>query len=149
MFLELLREAGIPAMGIDIDTKCVAAAHAKGLQVEHALAERYLVEKQNTFDGVFLGHIIEHMTGIEATCLLYHCYRALRPGGVLILLTPNFQHFEVASWIFWLDITHQRPYPLQLLEHIFKVLGLKVLEAGLENEMNLYIVGQRPLSALS
>ena len=90
MLLELLREAGIPAMGIDIDAKCVAAAHAKGLRVEHALAEKYLVDKHNTFDGIFLGHIIEHMTGIEATCLLYHCYRALRPGGVLILLTPNF-----------------------------------------------------------
>ena len=147
VLLELLREANIPAVGVEIDVERVAIAQAKGLHVEHALAQDYLVDKPDAFDGIFLGHLIEHLSGKEALDLLYHCCQALRPGGTLIILTPNFQHLDVAGCIFWLDITHQRPYPLPLLEHIFAVLGLEVREKGLQDEMNQYIVGRLPPSS--
>ncbi len=145
IFLELLREVGIPAEGIDIDPKVVAAAQAKGLNVRQAKAQEYLSERQGVYDGIFLGHIIEHLSGEEMLRLLYDCRRALRPGGTLIVLTPNFQHPQVATFVFWLDITHQRPYPLILLEAVFSTLGLEVVEKGLESEgLDQYIVGRLP-----
>ena len=103
VLLQLLQEAGIPAVGVELDAERVATVQAKGFQVERMLAQEYLVDKHNEFDGIFMGHILEHFDGEEGVRLLYDCRKALRPRGTLIILTPYFEHPDVASRIFWLD----------------------------------------------
>jgi hypothetical protein len=50
-------------------------------------------------------------------------WRALEPGGVLILETPNPLSMVVAARNFWLDPTHQRPVHPESLEVLFEAVG--------------------------
>lgn len=154
VMLRLLRNATIEAVGVDIDESLVEKCVAEGLHVEQGAALEFLVRQGNSScGGIFMGHIIEHFSGIEGLQLLYQCGRVLMPGGVIIILTPNYEHPGVGLKNFWLDITHQRPYPLPLLDHIFKTMGLRVLDKGLYDDVeansygaNEYIVGELPLT---
>jgi hypothetical protein len=79
--------------------------------------------------------------------LLYLCRRALKPEGIIVIVTPNLDVASVRHSIFWLDVTHQRPYPLPLLLHIFSALGLETVDSGCrqaEEERDLFIVGRVP-----
>jgi O-antigen chain-terminating methyltransferase len=46
---------------------------------------------------------------------VHHGLRVLRPGGLLILETPNPENIVVGTANFYLDPTHQRPLPPPLL----------------------------------
>lgn len=147
MMLELLRDAGVDAAGIDKDADRVAAAMSKGLTATTAEAHSYLDDKVNMFDGIFLRHVIEHFDGPDGVLLLYLCRRALTPGGTIVAITPNFGVAQVAQEIFWLDITHRRPYPLALLRRILSSMGIGIRELGVrggEPEQDAFIVGRVP-----
>ncbi|WP_084664443.1 glycosyltransferase [Thermanaeromonas toyohensis] len=146
IFLEMLREIGAEGEGIDIDPVVVKKAQAKGLRVQVASALDFLQERCEEYDGIMLGHIIEHFSGPEAVKLIYYCSRALKEGGVIVIRTPNFTKPEVCLSSFWLDISHVRPYPLPLLEIMLKSLGFKVLYSGTmpsTNEVDILVVGQK------
>ncbi|MEW6772172.1 MAG: glycosyltransferase [Bacillota bacterium] len=130
LFLEMLREIGIEGEGIDLDPVVVEKARAKGLRVQAASALDYLARHQKVYDGIMLGHIIEHLPGPDAVKLLYYCARSLRDGGVIAIQTPNFLKPEVYLQNFWLDVTHVRPYPPPLLEAILGALQFDVLHSG-------------------
>jgi SAM-dependent methyltransferase len=84
--LALMRELGWTAEGVDFDAKAVAAARARGLEVRvGALAEQRYPD--DSFDAVMLSHVIEHVYApLE---LLQEIRRILKPGGELVVLTPN------------------------------------------------------------
>jgi len=130
LMLELLRDAGTTAIGVDTDPNKVARARSKGLEAITVDAHEYLHDKKGGFDGIFLSHIIEHFDGPDAVRLLYLCRRALQPNGMIIVITPNYMSSDIAMQGFWLDITHRRPYPMLLLQHIFATLGIAVVECG-------------------
>jgi 2-polyprenyl-3-methyl-5-hydroxy-6-metoxy-1,4-benzoquinol methylase len=143
--IELLAAAGVEAEGIDQDRRQVAAAQSRGLRAARAHAHKYLARNPNKYGGIFLRHIIEHFNGVEGLRLLCLSRKALQPGGIIAVITPNFDVASVRQNIFWLDITHQRPYPLPLLLHIFSTLGLEVVDSGCredEEERDLFIVGR-------
>lgn len=145
ILLELLREAGIPARGIDIDPVMVGKAQAKELDVIQARAEDHLHELRGCYDGVFLGHIVEHLPGRDFVQLLYEARQAMTPGGVMIILTPNFANPGMALSNFWLDVTHQRPYPRSLLEKLMAILGFEIVESGTHlGDAETYVVGRLP-----
>jgi 2-polyprenyl-3-methyl-5-hydroxy-6-metoxy-1,4-benzoquinol methylase len=73
------------AVGIDIDAKGVEQVQARGYDVRLVDARR--VELGEQFDVVFAGELIEHLTNFEA--FLDAARRHLKPGGKLVLTTPN------------------------------------------------------------
>jgi SAM-dependent methyltransferase len=84
--LKLLQELGWDAEGIDFDPQAVANARAKGLRVRQGdLAGQAFPSA--SFDAVIASHVIEHVPDPEA--LLVEAHRVLRPGGALVLYTPN------------------------------------------------------------
>lgn len=135
IFLELLKEIGVHGVGVDLDPKVVAEAREKGLEAHVADALEFMAARPGGFDGIFMGHIIEHFVPRDALDLLLHCRQALKPGGILIVQTPNFAHPDVQRRNFWLDLTHVRPYPLELLEAMLAALDLRVLEARVMAEV--------------
>ncbi|MGQ9512505.1 glycosyltransferase, partial [Thermodesulfitimonas sp.] len=152
LFLEMLREVGIEGEGIDLDPAVVEKAQAKGLRVHVASALEFLRQNQQIYDGIMLGHIIEHLPGPEAVRLLYYCARSLQDGGVIAIQTPNFLKPEVHLHIFWLDITHVRPYPPVLLEAILRALHFSILKTGVmekSKEWDVLVVGRKKGAALS
>jgi O-antigen chain-terminating methyltransferase len=68
----------------------------------------------------------------------------LKPGGLLIMETPNPENFMVATQSFYLDPTHLRPIPPDLLAFVPEYLGyepVKILRlqetAGVKTNPNL------------
>jgi SAM-dependent methyltransferase len=72
-------------LGIDIDKENVARMRAQGMSVEVGDAQRLTYCEK--FDTIILGEIIEHLENPRAC--LEGCRRALKPGGRIILSTPN------------------------------------------------------------
>lgn len=130
-FMELLRERGIGCEGVDYDEAMVAACRERGLNA-YVMDARGLTALSEKYDGIHAGHVIEHMPGEDAIRLLANCADLLLPGGKIVLRTPNWANKTVREGGFWLDHTHVRPYPPDLLERVFTDLGLKVVEKGFE-----------------
>ncbi|MBC7544897.1 MAG: class I SAM-dependent methyltransferase [Candidatus Sericytochromatia bacterium] len=143
-FLELLADRSVPALGIDFDPAMVAFCQEKGLKAVVADA-RSLTSWTKQFDAIHAGHIIEHMDGETAVAFLEQCATALRPGGLLILRTPNWENDTVRHGAFWLDHTHVRPYPLPLLEQILLDLDFRIRSAGSEprGQNDLYMIATK------
>jgi O-antigen chain-terminating methyltransferase len=126
IFLELLAAAGIQAVGIDHSEEALAVCQQKGFSVRCEDAGTYLNGELGQFGGIFCSHVIEHMGYEDALKFLGQCYGALRPRGVLLLVTPNPEDLIIMSEIFWLDPTHVRPYPKLLLERMLSAVGFEI-----------------------
>ena len=84
--LKRLQDLGWDVEGIDFDPAAVANGLAKGLKVYLGdLSSQSFPE--NTFDAVVSSHVIEHVH--DPLALLCECHRVLKPGGRLVVLTPN------------------------------------------------------------
>ena len=79
-FLDFARRAGWKVTGVDPDPLAVDAARKKGLDVQLGGVE-VLVGFENTFVGITLGHVVEHLH--DPLYTLQTCYRLLKPGGWL------------------------------------------------------------------
>jgi SAM-dependent methyltransferase len=82
------------------------------------------------FDGIMASQIIEHLNGPSAEELIERCFDALRPGGILAIVTPNPENLTALTRTFWLDPTHVRMYPLDLLTELLKSAGFEILAGG-------------------
>jgi 2-polyprenyl-3-methyl-5-hydroxy-6-metoxy-1,4-benzoquinol methylase len=70
--------------GIDIERHHELPAEVHFLRAD---VEKDLPITENQFDLVFAGEIIEHL--LATRLFLERCQRVLKPGGLLILTTPN------------------------------------------------------------
>ena len=108
--LELLRDAQIPARGIDVDSAMVDHCHAKGLsEVEQADGIAYLARLEEASLGAVVAlQVIEHLPYQQLLEFVREAHRALRPGGRLIMETVN-PHAPQALKTFWVDLSHCHP----------------------------------------
>lgn len=84
--LATLRDSGWNALGIEFDAGAAAAARQCGLDVlEGELRE--LALPAMSFDAIVMAHVIEHVP--DPVGLFSECRRLLKPGGLLISITPN------------------------------------------------------------
>lgn len=49
--------------------------------------------ESESFDFVYTSHFIEHLTLLQAEMLLKECYRILSPGGIIRIVTPDFEKY--------------------------------------------------------
>ncbi len=124
--LELLREHGIAARGIDSSAEMVARCREKGLDVEKADLFGYLKSvEESSLGGVVSFHVIEHLPADSLDRLVRLAWRALKSSGVLILETPSPLSVVMAARNFWIDPTHQRPVHPASLEVTFREAGFE------------------------
>ncbi len=83
---------------------------------------------EGSLGGVVSFHVIEHLPAPALDRLVRLAYRALRPGGVLILETPNPLSVVVAARNFWLDPTHVRPVHPESLKLMYELAGFDPVE---------------------
>jgi SAM-dependent methyltransferase len=99
------------------------------LEVYEQDAIAYLRElKPNSVGAVTSFHMIEHLNHRTLISLLDEVLRVLRPGGVVILETPNPRNLMVGSCNFYLDPTHQRPLPPDLSRYLLEARGFVRVE---------------------
>jgi len=115
-WLELLQDHHIPAQGVDTDEGMLAACHERGLSVIHKDGIEHLKTlASHSLLAVTGFHIAEHLPFAVLQAFLVQAQRVLAPGGLLILETPNPENLLVGAANFYIDPTHQRPLPSQLL----------------------------------
>jgi len=123
-WLELLKENGFQAEGVDLDDAMVNICREKGLSVEKADAIEYIEKLDDESVVIVSGfHIIEHIPFESVKKLVSNAYRVLKPGGLLILETPNPESLMVSTTEFYLDPTHKRPIPPNLLHFLAEYSG--------------------------
>jgi O-antigen chain-terminating methyltransferase len=114
-----MTERGFDAIGVDLDAGMLEASRALGLKVEETDAVAYMQSLASETVVVVSGfHIAEHLPFGELQQLVQAALRVLVPGGLLILETPNPENISVGSNSFYLDPTHERPLPPQLLSFL-------------------------------
>lgn len=116
--LDLLRDAGIPYLGVDSDPGMVARCHDKSHSgVVNADGLEYLAQQAHgSLGAIFCAQVIEHLPQAQLRELFSLARRKLSPDGVLIAETVN-PHSPPALKTFWVDLTHQHPiFPEVALE---------------------------------
>jgi SAM-dependent methyltransferase len=123
-WLELLTENGFDAQGVDFDIDMLEACHKRGLRAAKGDAIGFLKgiadESQAAVSGF---HIVEHLRFSQVRALIKEALRVLRPGGLLILETPNPENLIVSTLTFYFDPTHRHPIPSELLSFLTEYYG--------------------------
>ena len=122
--LELLRESGLDALGVDLNESMVGVCQKAGLPCVHDDAVAYLSRLDAGSLGAVTGfHIIEHLPFPVLVALFDASLRALAPGGLVIFETPNPANLLVASRWFYLDPTHRNPLPGEMVAMFAEARG--------------------------
>ena len=134
-WLLTMKALGWDVEGVDFDNKAVNAARRTGLNVRlGALDQQNFPDK--SFDAITLNNVIEHLPDPIST--LRECRRILKPGGTLVLVTPNSSSFS--RWLFkdsWRGL--EPPRHLYIFSHNSIVLAIQ--QAGFsESTVHPFIV---------
>jgi O-antigen chain-terminating methyltransferase len=128
-FLELMREAGVAARGIDLGQESVDLCRHKGLQAERADLFRYLADlPEASLDGIFSAQVVEHLPPERLPDMIRLAASRLERDGVLAIETPNPECLAIFASHFYLDPTHTRPVPHALLTFYMEEYGLGLIE---------------------
>ena len=128
-FLEMMREAGVPARGIDLSEESVATCLHKGLDAETADLFLYLADlPEASLDGIFCSQVVEHLPPARLPEMLRLCASRLARNGVIAIETPNPECLAIFATHFYLDPTHQRPVPHPLLAFYLEEFGVGSIE---------------------
>ena len=125
----LFAQAGLRARGVDSSARMVAECRARGLDAEQADVLEALAALEPASTGAIVSfHLIEHLPLAALDRLAKLAWRALRPGGKLVLETPNPLSLVVAARNFWLDPTHVRPVHPEALRALLESAGFAPVE---------------------
>ncbi|MDP2406956.1 MAG: class I SAM-dependent methyltransferase [Hydrogenophaga sp.] len=123
-WLEVLREEGIEPTGVDLDEGMLEASRALHLPAMKGDAVAYLASLPSESQAVISAfHMVEHIPFDQLQLVVSEALRVLKPGGLLIMETPNPENINVATCHFYLDPTHQRPIPPLLLAFLPEHFG--------------------------
>lgn len=127
--LEVFREAGIDARGIDLNDECVALCRGKGLEAEKADLFAYLSAlPDSALGGVMCCQVVEHLPPERVPEMIRLAHDKLRKGAVLAIETPNPQCLAIFATHFYLDPTHRHPIPQALLSFYLEEAGFGGIE---------------------
>jgi len=123
-WLELLKEKNLYARGLDSNKVMVKICKERGLDVIDSDALSFIKDVSDNRLGAVTGfHLIEHYGFDFLIKLLDEILRVLKPGGLVILETPNPGNVLVGSCNFYLDPTHSKPLPSPLVKLVLESRG--------------------------
>ena len=128
-FLKRMRDLGWSVRGIDPDRQAVQRARENfALDVVAARLEEHRF-RDDFFDAVVVSHVIEHVH--DPVSLLTECRRILKPGGKIVLLTPNYvglqRRWLGRSWIGLDCPRHLFLFSRRSLGRCSEIAGLRVV----------------------
>jgi len=149
-WLDLLRAAGIEAVGVEQNRLLIAECERKGLRVIEGDLCAFLDQSPpDHWNIVTAFHVIEHLDWPAWLFFLRRIHRVLQTGGLIILETPNPGNLVTATNRFYLDPTHRHPLPDPLLQFAasnvgFHSIQIVPLHADLENPLASELAGTEP-----
>jgi O-antigen chain-terminating methyltransferase len=101
----------------------------KSLKAVHGEALSYLQAADSQSYGAITGfHFVEHVPFNVLLRIFNAAHRALVAGGFVIFETPNPENLKVGSDTFYIDPSHLRPLPPELLTFALETCGFKNVE---------------------
>lgn len=109
--------------GLEWNGDAVAIARQKQLNVQHANLNQKLPFEADSFNCIFALSVLEHL--LNGCQFLREAKRALKPGGKLVILTPNISTYFTAALILAGRMPSSGPHPdsdlFNQTQEIFKV----------------------------
>jgi SAM-dependent methyltransferase len=128
-FLELLRETGVAARGVEGNRSAALECREKGLDVLHGdLVDFLRAQAEGSLGGVFAAQVVEHLPPAVLAALLAEAHRALRPGGLLVLETVNVRSATAFFEVYIRDLSHERPLHPETLAFMAAAHGFSDVE---------------------
>lgn len=135
-FLELLKEAGLQGIGVEINRADVASCRARGLEaVEADLFDWLAARELGSLGGIFLAQVIEHLPPRAWARFMELAATRLAAGGALVVETINPESVYALARAYVLDPTHTRPAHPQLLAFLAARNGFSEVRIHLQAEV--------------
>lgn len=120
--LKEFKELGFECLGVDREVSPELEEYATVKSVD--LVSSPLPFPDESIDVVFHKSVIEHLPSTKN--LMEESYRILKPGGKLIIMTPDWTS---QIKVFYDDPTHVRPYNCASISSILQMYGFKNIES--------------------
>jgi SAM-dependent methyltransferase len=131
-FLQLMKDVDKQAYGVDLDDDAVKTANDRGLDARLEDLFGHLKSlADDSLGGAFSSQVVEHLPADTIAPLYEELYRVVKPGGRVIIETPNPATFATHVQSFWRDPTHIRPVPQPALDFAAR-------SAGFVNEQTVF-----------
>jgi 2-polyprenyl-3-methyl-5-hydroxy-6-metoxy-1,4-benzoquinol methylase len=123
-WLEVLRDEGLVGRGVDTNRVFLHACQEMSLDVTGSDALQYLRDlKPSSVGAITSFHLIEHLPMKVLIAMIDESLRVLKPGGIVVLETPNPENLQVGACNFYTDPTHRNPMPPVLTESLLELRG--------------------------
>ena len=126
-FLELMRDNGLSAVGVDTYPDFAEYCCSLGLNAVCDDGIGYL-SRIESVDGIFVGQVVEHLTVDQIINLIETAYSKLSDDGVIIMETPNPQSLSIYVNAFYIDPSHVKPVHPETLKYLLKNAGFSSIE---------------------
>ena len=123
-FITILRDTKYETIGIDTNLLEITELKNKGFNVHHKDMIDFLENHSGEFSSISALQVIEHIDYDVLKKFLTLAYEKIKNGGVIILETIN-PHNKVAFNSFYMDKTHKRPLPPEMVAFLLQWTGFK------------------------
>ncbi len=130
IFLELLAEQGIPALGVERNPAVAAWVKRHGWDVVEQDVLSFLEQTTETYDGVYCSHFLEHLPFAEVARCIQLLASRVAPSGTVVIVVPNPESIRMQLFGLWRDPEHVRFYHPELLEAVCRHAGLQVISTN-------------------
>jgi len=135
-FLELLRDRGISARGLELNHEMAEVCRGRGLDVTEGDAVGYLSSlPDGSLGGSFAAQVVEHLDADYLLRFLELAYHRLRPGSKIVLETINVDSWAAFFGPYLKDITHVRPLPPDTLRFLLRASGFQRVDTRASSPM--------------
>lgn len=146
-FLSVIKEAGYHGIGVDMNEEMVDRANNLGLNAVLNDAEAFLKTQDSSSLAAITGfHIVEHIPFEILMAIFAECYRTIDRGGFVLFETPNPRSLFVGANTFYIDPSHQRPVPSELLSFMLEYVGFDTKTVLLHRSRAVINSNNKPIS---
>ena len=133
IFLELLAEQGIPALGVERNPTVVAWVKQHGWEIVEQDVFAFLEQTTETYDGVFCSHFLEHLPFEQVLRFFELLTSRVSAAGTVVIVVPNHESIRMQLAGFWRDPEYSRFYHPEVLEAVCQHAGFQVTSSNRED----------------
>jgi len=142
LFLRELKKKGIDGIGVENDSESIKVGEKFGVRCIKADIFEFLRAEENRkiiaeCDGVYCAFVIEHLDPEQVFELFHLVRKNCAPNVRCRFITNNPEDLDVLGYTLWVDLTHRRLYPCDLLVAMARSQGFSVATAKVFSGLSL------------